>query len=88
MLSVVEINNGQADQSHALPLAPATPQTTTVADGVVLVETPGHGRLRSFLGTWKKHSNIRLRLPFRKKTRTPVQGIFVGTVAEPGASVV
>lgn len=30
-------------------------------------------------------SPARLRLPFRKKERTPVQGIFVGTVPNSGA---
>ena len=51
------------------------------------VGSVAHTRFGKKLETWKKRgqklasSPARLRQSFRKKERTPVQGIFVGTVA-------
>ena len=44
-----------------------------------------HGRVRSLLGTWGKHTTVRLRLPFRSRQRTPVQDLFAGPIAASGA---
>jgi hypothetical protein len=81
-LQVVAINADAPGPSQVVveEPEPVAPKVNSVA----------HTRFGKKLETWKKRrqnpasSPARLRLPFRKKERTPVQGIFVGTVANNG----
>ncbi|KAL1889134.1 hypothetical protein Sste5346_009081 [Sporothrix stenoceras] len=82
-LQIVAINTDAPGPSQVVveEPEPVAPEESKKVDSVA------HTRFGKKLETWKKRrrnlasSPARLRLPFRKKERTPVQGICVRTVA-------